>query len=34
MDYDREYVSGLSLWVDIHILARTVWAVASCRGAY
>jgi exopolysaccharide biosynthesis polyprenyl glycosylphosphotransferase len=34
MAYDREYVYGLSLWVDLVILARTAWAVLSCRGAY
>jgi lipopolysaccharide/colanic/teichoic acid biosynthesis glycosyltransferase len=34
MAYDREYVYGLSLWVDLIILTRTTWAVLSCRGAY
>lgn len=34
MAYDREYVYGLSFWVDIQILARTAWAVLNCRGAY
>lgn len=34
MAYDREYVYGLSFWIDIQILLRTVWAVLSCRGAY
>jgi lipopolysaccharide/colanic/teichoic acid biosynthesis glycosyltransferase len=34
MAYDREYVYGLSLWVDLVILCRTAWAVLSCRGAY
>jgi exopolysaccharide biosynthesis polyprenyl glycosylphosphotransferase len=34
MEYDREYVSKLSLWLDVSILVRTVWAVLSCRGAY
>jgi lipopolysaccharide/colanic/teichoic acid biosynthesis glycosyltransferase len=34
MAYDREYVYGLSLWVDLVILFRTAWAVLSCRGAY
>ena len=34
MEYDREYISRLSLWLDLSILVRTVWAVLSCRGAY
>ena len=34
MEYDREYVSNVSLWVDLSILVRTVWAVLSTRGAY
>lgn len=34
MEYDREYISNLSLRLDLSILARTVWAVLSCRGAY
>jgi len=34
MEYDREYISNLSLWLDVSILVRTVWAVLSCRGAY
>lgn len=34
MDFDREYVHGLSFWVDIQILVRTVGAVIGCRGAY
>lgn len=34
MAFDREYVYGLSFWVDIQILARTAWAVLNCRGAY
>ncbi len=34
MAYDREYVYGLSFWIDIGILIRTVGAVLSCRGAY
>ena len=34
MEYDREYVRGLSLWLDLKILAQTVGAVISCRGAY
>jgi exopolysaccharide biosynthesis polyprenyl glycosylphosphotransferase len=34
MEYDREYVRGMSLWLDLQILLRTVWAVISCRGAF
>jgi exopolysaccharide biosynthesis polyprenyl glycosylphosphotransferase len=34
MAFDREYVYGLSFWVDFRILVRTVQAVLSCRGAY
>lgn len=34
MEYDREYVRDLSLWLDVRILVRTVWAVLSCRGAF
>jgi exopolysaccharide biosynthesis polyprenyl glycosylphosphotransferase len=34
MEYDREYISRLSLWLDLSILVRTVWAVLNCRGAY
>ena len=34
MAYDREYVYGISLGIDIEILLKTVWAVLSCRGAY
>lgn len=34
MEYDREYVRDLSLWLDVSILVRTVWAVLSCRGAF
>jgi exopolysaccharide biosynthesis polyprenyl glycosylphosphotransferase len=34
MEYDREYVYGLSFWTDVRILIRTVRAVLSCRGAY
>jgi exopolysaccharide biosynthesis polyprenyl glycosylphosphotransferase len=34
MEYDREYISNLSLRLDLSILVRTVWAVLSCRGAY
>jgi lipopolysaccharide/colanic/teichoic acid biosynthesis glycosyltransferase len=34
MAYDREYVYGLSFWIDVQILISTVKAVLSCRGAY
>jgi exopolysaccharide biosynthesis polyprenyl glycosylphosphotransferase len=34
MEYDREYVTKMSLWLDLQILVRTVWVVLSCRGAY
>jgi lipopolysaccharide/colanic/teichoic acid biosynthesis glycosyltransferase len=34
MAYDREYVYGMSLGIDMVILLKTVWAVLSCRGAY
>lgn len=34
MEYDREYVRMMSLWLDLSILARTVGAVLSMRGAY
>ena len=34
MAFDREYVYGLSFWVDFQILLRTVQAVLSARGAY
>lgn len=34
MDFDREYVYGLSFWVDMQILVRTVGAVIGGRGAY
>ena len=34
MEYDREYVRSVSLWLDVSILLRTVGAVLSCKGAY
>jgi lipopolysaccharide/colanic/teichoic acid biosynthesis glycosyltransferase len=34
MEYDREYIQKMSLWLDLQIMVRTVWAVISCRGAY
>ncbi len=34
MAFDREYVYGLSFWVDVQILIQTVQAVITCRGAF
>jgi len=34
MEFDREYVRNMSLWLDVSILVRTVSAVLSMRGAY
>lgn len=34
MEYDREYVRHMSLWLDLSILVRTVGAVLTMRGAY
>jgi exopolysaccharide biosynthesis polyprenyl glycosylphosphotransferase len=34
MAFDREYVYGLSFWVDVQILLKTARAVLSARGAY
>lgn len=34
MELDRTYVHNQSLGLDLIILARTVWALLSCRGAY
>jgi exopolysaccharide biosynthesis polyprenyl glycosylphosphotransferase len=34
MEYDREYIRGMSLRLDMSILIRTVWAVLSCKGAF
>lgn len=34
MQYDREYIKRRSTWLDVIILFRTVWVVASCKGAY
>ena len=34
MEYDRQYIAGMSLWLDLSILTRTFWAVLNARGAY
>lgn len=34
MEFDRQYVRTLSLWLDLQILLRTVWVVVTCDGAY
>lgn len=34
MEYDREYISNMSLWQDLTILVRTVRAVLTMTGAY
>lgn len=34
MEYDREYISRRSIGLDLAILLRTVWVVASCKGAF
>lgn len=34
MDLDMEYIENWSLWLDVKLLARTIPAVLSCRGAY
>ena len=32
--FDRYYVHNWSVWLDLYILARTVWVVLSRDGAY
>ena len=34
MEFDRQYVHNLSLWLDVRILFRTIGAVLNMRGAY
>ena len=34
VDYDSYYVRNWSVWLDLVILARTVWVVLFGRGAY
>jgi len=31
---DLEYIANWSLWLDLSILARTVWIVLSARNAH
>jgi len=31
---DRYYIQNWSIWLDIHILARTIWVVLIRKGAY
>jgi lipopolysaccharide/colanic/teichoic acid biosynthesis glycosyltransferase len=31
---DRYYVQNWSIWLDLYILARTVWVVLTRKGAY
>ena len=32
--FDHQYIREWSLWLDIKILFRTIWVVASCKNAY
>lgn len=32
--HDTYYIRNWSIWLDLHLLGRTVLAVLSCRGAY
>jgi Undecaprenyl-phosphate galactose phosphotransferase WbaP len=34
LELDAYYVRNWSPWIDLHILARTVWVVLFARGAY
>jgi len=34
MEYDREYIRRMSVWLDVALLFRTVWVVINGRGAY
>jgi exopolysaccharide biosynthesis polyprenyl glycosylphosphotransferase len=34
MEYDREYISRMSVWLDLALLFRTVWVVVTAEGAY
>ena len=34
MEFDREYIRHMSLWLDLSILFRTVGAVLNMRGAF
>ena len=34
LHYDFYYIRNRSLWLDISLMIRTVWAVLSRRGAY